>query len=89
MSAFGMTVWRMMDNPQDWKMDEYRALHQPSGISFWISNGGLFFNGEGGFNHIGLFERHILWRKFTRMANKSCALKMQNSIAERAKEKSA
>lgn len=72
----GKALWDSLDNPDDWEYGEsgskYTIVHKSSGIALWIANGSWFLDG---YNElvfgkprppkveIGLFERHILWRR--------------------------
>lgn len=69
MSAAGRALSKALDNPQDWTGDgEFRIKHIPSGLEFWIGNGGFFFDEQrrdkiDGERAIGLIERHWLYSK--------------------------
>jgi len=62
MSAAGRALSKALDTPEDWVIpDTYRIIHKPTGLSFWISNGSFFFDGNDLDDTppcLGLIERH-------------------------------
>ena len=63
MSRLADALRKAWKNPEEWTLDEYRATHK-SGICLWIANGAWFFDFDSVDAHIGLLERHWLWREF-------------------------
>lgn len=65
MSAAGRALSKALDKPEDWYMpDDFCIKHRPSGLAFWVANGGFFFDCDGmeGTPHcLGLLERHWLY----------------------------
>ena len=37
---------KLINDANDWIIDHYNATHKPSGISWWIANGLMFFKIE-------------------------------------------
>ena len=65
MSAAGRALSKALESPDDWDSpSEYRIVHRPTGMSFWIANGSFWFNGEDIYETpkcLGLIERHWLY----------------------------
>ena len=79
-----------LDHPEDWDFrKEFTIKHKPSDIVMWIGNGSFFFDGyaelfgDGVIPHIGLIERHFLYRKYKRVSRKLIAdnIKASNNSA--------
>ena len=69
MSEFGKTLSTLMEKPESWTVNNYQLTYKPTGATFWIANGGWFFDSEKG-KSLGLCERHFLWFKAKRLIDK-------------------
>jgi len=79
MTPLGIALNDALDRPEEWLFpDTYKIIHKPSGMFFWIANGAWFFDCYGT-PSLGFFERHVLWRKYKRMANVAGAMLMTHN----------
>ncbi len=77
MSAAGRALSKALDAPDDWVFDTHRIMHKQSGVQFWISNGGCFFDGDP-VSCLGWIERHWLYWKAMRVGNMQIAIRLKN-----------
>lgn len=76
LSDVGRAIWDSLENVDDWEFQEYKMVHLKTGISFWTSNGGFWFDGHDNYLlgapnppkvELGLLERHFLYNKAMRL----------------------
>ena len=77
LSPAGAEIYTALKNAAEWDIDQgnYRIRHNPTGVTLWIANGAWFFDvrveKKSPFDEdvrvLGLFERHILWRRVKRL----------------------
>lgn len=89
-SEAGAALWKALDRPEEWEVpSQYRIVHKPSNTAWWTGNGGFFFDGDdltATPSCLGLFERHILWRRARKIRNRIAALRFadqQRAVADR------
>lgn len=74
-SETAKTIIKLMQSSDGWSVNKYHLSHK-NGFSFWIANGGFFFNGDTDYGqfkkspNLGLIERHLLWQKAKRLVDK-------------------
>lgn len=83
-TVVGKKLNAILNTTEGWSVDRYRLMHAPTTTSWWIANGGFFFDGDalsGTPACLGLIERHLLWRKAKRMANRLVAEGLMGKVA--------
>ena len=65
LSPVGYSIWKALDNPKDWDFNSsYCTIkHNPSMMSFWVSNGALFFDGCETYMPLEFDENHKMLPK--------------------------
>lgn len=89
LSDVGKVIWEALDTPDDWDFvrSEFTITHKETGICFWVSNGGFFFDGHENVirqptppvPEIGLIERHFLYHKANSKKKKAKSKKISKS----------
>lgn len=54
-----------LQNPELWKISEYRLEHKASGEDFWIGGGWLFFNNDA--KCLTLIDKLVIWPHVRRL----------------------
>jgi hypothetical protein len=54
----------LTNSKDDWEITSYKAIHKPTGITYWIANGLMFFHNEAHNSDvsIGLWNWLKLWK---------------------------
>ena len=69
MSMTSQVMIDALSNEEDWTVNHYHAIHNPSKMSFWIANGAFFFDCEQ-YPNFGYLQRHRLWRHYKKMCQR-------------------
>lgn len=65
LSSVGKALLEALEqHPEEFESTAHTLVHKPSNTTWWISNGGFFFNGYNGTPKVlNLLERHYLYYK--------------------------
>lgn len=58
----------IFNNINDWELSSFVCTHKPSGMTFWVANGWMFFDGYRDTPaFLSFIERWWYYRKFRKM----------------------
>ena len=75
LSSAGKALLEALEqHPEEFESTAHTLVHKPSNTTWWISNGGFFFNGYDGTPKVlNLLERHYLYYKAKQAQSRAVA----------------